>query len=384
MSAVLRTLAGLAIAALLIAGGAFAQTVAIEGDVKGEDGTGLRDAVVKIERTDIKGSYKCKTNKKGHFFHAGLPLGTYRVILEVNGKDVDVVNGVRPRLGDPQVVNFDLQAMKAKRDALQRAAESGQLTKEQQREMTSEQREAFERANKERQQQMAKNKVLNEAFNTGMTALQAKDFAAAIAAFTKAGEVDPKQPVVWANLAEAYTGQAGALKGAEADAAMGKAIESYQKALELKPEDSGMHNNFGLALARAKKFDEAKAELAKAAQLDPTNAGKYYYNLGAVLTNINQLEPAGEAFKKAIESDPNYAEAQYQYGIYLTSKASLSADGKMTFAPGTKEAFEKYLQLAPNGPNAAGAKGMLDTMQSTIQTEYVNPDAKQKKATKKK
>ena len=29
----------------------------------------------------------------------------------------------------------------------------------------------------------------------------------------------------------------------------------------------------------------AQAELTKAAQLDPPNAGKYFYNLGAVLVN---------------------------------------------------------------------------------------------------
>ena len=33
--------------------------ISIEGDVKGEDGAPKVNAVVKILRTDIKGSYKC-------------------------------------------------------------------------------------------------------------------------------------------------------------------------------------------------------------------------------------------------------------------------------------------------------------------------------------
>ena len=121
MTAILRNAALGAAAALLLAGGAWAQTSSIEGDVKGEDGNPLRNALVKIERKDIKGNYKVKSDKKGHFFHAGLPLGTYRVICEVEGKDVDQMDNVRTRLGDPTVVNFDLSALKKKRDKSDRS-----------------------------------------------------------------------------------------------------------------------------------------------------------------------------------------------------------------------------------------------------------------------
>jgi len=152
----------------------------------------------------------------------------------------------------------------------------------------------------------------------------------------------------------------------------------------MKPDEAAYHNNYALALARGKKFDEAQAELTKAATIDPPNAGRYFYNLGAVLVNIGQLDPAGEAFKKAIEADPNYADAQFQYGVYLISKAQTTADGKVVPVPGTREAFEKYLQLKPDGQFADSAKGMIATMESTVQTEYANPSAPQPKQSKKK
>jgi tetratricopeptide (TPR) repeat protein len=386
MTAILRNFALGAAAAMLLAGGAWAQTSSIEGDVKGEDGNPLRGALIKIERKDIKGNYKVKTDRKGHFFHAGLPLGSYRVICEVDGKDVDQVDNVRTRLGDPTPVNFDLQNLKRKREALQRAAETGQLTAEQQRELSPEQRAAMDRQLKERQAAMAKNKALNDAFNAGMDALKARQFDAAVESFQKAAEMDPKQHVVWAQLAEALVGLGGTKTGAEQEAIMAKGLEAYGKAMELKPDDAGYHNNYALALAKAKKFAEAQAELTKAAQIDPPNAGRYFYNLGAVLVNIGQLEPAGEAFKKAIEADPNYADAQYQYGIYLVSKATTTPDGKIIPQPGTKEAFQKYLQLKPDGPFAESAKGMLQSFETAVQTEYVNPNAPspaQKKAKKK-
>lgn len=371
----LRNVALSAVGTLVLSLVSFGQTSSLEGDVKGEDGQPLKGALVKIERKDIRGNYKVKTDKKGHYFHAGLPLGTYRIVLEVDGKDRDVVDNVRTRLGDPTAVNFDLQAQKQKQEALSRAAETGQLTREQARDMSPEQKAAIEKAMKEREASMKKNKELNEAFNTGMAALQAKQFDAAVASFTKASELDPNQHVVWAQLAESLVGQAGTKTGAESEALMTKGLDSYQKAMALKPDDAAYHNNFALALAKAKKFDEAQAELSKAAQLDPPNAGRYFYNLGAVLVNTGNTDPAGEAFKKAIEADPNYADAQYQYGIYLIAKAQVGADGKVTPVPGTREAFEKYLQLKPDGPFADSAKAMLDSMSSAVDTKYQNPSA---------
>ena len=88
-------------------------------------------------------------------------------------------------------------------------------------------------------------------------------------------------------------------------------------------------------------------------------AGKYYFNLGALLLETGQGDAAAEQFKHAIDADPNYAEAQYQYGMALVAKATLASNGKMVAPPGTLEAFRKYLALAPKGPNAQSAKDMI-------------------------
>jgi tetratricopeptide (TPR) repeat protein len=361
---------------LLIAGTVMAQTTQIEGVVKDENGQPVKDALVKIERKDIKGSYKVKTRKKGDYLHAGLPLGTYRVVLEVDGKDVDAVDNVRPRLGEPAVVNFDLARMKQQQQEAAKAAETGTLTEEQKRDMTPEQKAAIEKAMKERSAAMQKNKALNDAFNQGMEAMKTKQYPAAIEAFTKAGEMDPKQHVVWGNLAESYSEVAKTKTGAEQQADLEKAVESYNKAIELLPTDSGYHNNLALVYSRMKKFPEMQAEIEKAVAIDPTQAGKYYFNMGAVLTNVGQTDAACNAFKKATEADANYAAAYYQYGICMTGKATAKPDGSLTFPEGTAEAFQKYLALEPNGPFADSAKGMLQTMGSKIETQYSAPGAK--------
>lgn len=374
----LRNLALAAAGLAMFAFAALAQQGSMQGDVKGPDGKPLPGAIVKIDRTDIKAHYQVKTDKKGHYFHAGLPYGTYNVSIDVGGKDQVVTQGVPLRGGDPVNVPIDLsQAAQGQDQAKAQAAADAP------RGLTKEEKAAQEKANKEREEALKKNKELNDAFNAGIAAAQAKQYDQAVASFTKASDLDPKQHVVWAQLAEAETNFAGTKSGADADAEMQKGLGAYAKAIELKPDDAGYHNNYALALARAKKYPEAQAELTKAATLDPPNAGRYYYNLGALLVNAGQNEPAGEAFKSAIEKDPNYADAQYQYGVYLLSKATVGADGKVTPVPGTSDAFQKYLQLKPDGPFADSAKSMLASLGSTIDTSYKNPAAAAPKKGKK-
>ena len=308
MALFLRRLPGFALTILLTTA-ALAQTGQIAGTVKDENGQPLKDALIKIERKDIKGNYKVKTKKKGDSLHAGLPLGTYKVVLEVNGKDDDMVDNVRTKLGDDTVVDFDLQRQKAQQQATAHAAETGTLTKEQERGMTAEQKAALEKQVKERAAAMAKNKELNDAFNAGMEARKTNNLPGAIESFEKASQLDPNQVVIWSQLADAYSELSKTKAGAEKDAALAKSVDSYQKALAIQPNDAGTRNNFALVLARAGKIPEMQEELGKAVQADPTNAGRYYYNMGAVLTNIGQLPAACDAFKKATDVDANYADA---------------------------------------------------------------------------
>jgi tetratricopeptide (TPR) repeat protein len=186
-------------------------------------------------------------------------------------------------------------------------------------------------------------------------------------------------------MADSYAARAATRTGDAAAADYTKAAEAYQKAIIIKPDDAAYHNNYALVLAKNKKFEEAQTELTKAAQLDPQQAGKYYFNLGAVYVNTGQNDPAAEAFKKALELDPNYAEAYYQLGLTLFAKATTTADGKIIPPAGTAEAFNKYLEVAPTGPNADSAKAMLEAMGSKVETQFEKPGQKKAApATKKK
>jgi tetratricopeptide (TPR) repeat protein len=356
---------------LLFAAIGVAQTSNIQGDVIGTDGKPLQGAQIKLDRTDIKQSFNVKTDKKGHFLYANLPTGVYTITVVVNGKDAGQIAGVRPRQGDNPPVEFDL----AKLAAATAAAAAGAPAPPKAEGMTKEQRAEYEKKLKEQEAAMAKDKALQDAFNAGMEAKNAKNYPVAIENFEKASVMAPTQHVVWAQLAEVYIVKSDAETGDAKQADIDKGIAAYAKAVEIKVDDPNYHNNYALALAKGKKMDMAQAELTKAAQLDPPQAGKYYYNLGAVYVNTNQIDAAETAFKKAIELDPTYADAYYQVGLVLIGKATVGADQKMVAPPGTAEALQKYLAMRPDGANAEGAKALLESLGATVQTTFERPGA---------
>jgi tetratricopeptide (TPR) repeat protein len=363
----------------LTASAGMAQVCAVEGVVTAADGSPVAGAVVDFQRQDIKGSYKVKTDKKGHYGHYGLPIGTFNEVLLIDGKEVDHINNLKTHTGDPTIENFDMKQVQEQSKALSNAVKSGTLSKDQERSMSAADKAALEKANKESEARLAKNKALNDTYNAGKTAMDAKNYDEAITDFVKASEVDATQAVIFSQLATAYEGAAGA-KPSDANDLRAKEIDSWKKAIALDPNSAGYYNNMALAYGKMKNIPDAQASIDKAAQLDPAGAGKYYFNIGALLTNSGQTDGACTAFKKALDADATYADAHYQYGICLVSKAQVNpTTGKVIPPPGTVEAFQKYLELKPDGPNAEAAKAMLASLEGSVATKYVDPNAKKKK-----
>jgi len=374
-----RNVAAATAATLSFALASLAQTGAIGGNVLGYDGNPLMGAVIKLDRTDIKGSLQTKTNKKGQWIYMGLAVGsTWNISCVVNGKVAGQSMNIRAGLGDPTDASFNLQKQQAtdqaRTVAIQKAAETGKVGDELSRGLTAEQKVALENQIAAQAATMKQNKALQDAFSAGMTARESKQYVEAIADFEKAAQLGPNQSAVWAGLAESHVDLATTKTGADFEAEMAKGLENYAKAVTLKDDDAAIHSNYARAYALDKKFPEADAEAAKVAQLDPPAAGRAYFNLGAVLANIGQPDLAAAAFKKAM--DANFADAYYQYALILAGKASVdTATGKVTPAPGTVEAFQKYLELAPTGANAQAAKDMIASLGTNIDTSYKNPNA---------
>lgn len=369
-----RTLLGV-LTLTLVASIGFAQTGSLQGKVVDANGQGVQGAMVYIERIGVRGNYKVKSNKRGRYFHAGLPLGNYNVRLEIDGKEVWKVGNYPMKLGESEPLDFDLGEIQQQ----QQAAQSGAgPSKEQLSAMSEAQRKQYEKDRKAREQQISKNKKLNEAFNAAMEAKRLEDWGTAVQHFKAAAEIDPEQDVVWGNLAEALSGMVRTKTGAERDSVGEEAIAAYRKAFELKP-DPAYRNNLGLMLIRLGRVDEGSAELETAAEMAPENAGTYYFNLGATMVNTGNTQRAIDAFQKATVAQPDFANAYYQLATVLVGTAKMNEDGSVVPAPGTVEAYQKYLELEPQGPYAASAQAMVQSLSGTLETTFEQPKKRRKK-----
>jgi tetratricopeptide (TPR) repeat protein len=170
------------------------------------------------------------------------------------------------------------------------------------------------------------------------------------------GEKDPNAPLVLFKLGEAY----------DAAGRNEEAAEVYKQAVALKPDVPGYYNNLGNVLARAGKIDEAKAAYTKSAELDPANAATAWRNFGISLYNANRLGDAVEPFQKSADLDPKNAQTWYLLGASLVYKMSTKKVGdkiEVQFAPGTIEAYQKAVELDPNGTWGQQAKQGLEQLQ---------------------
>ena len=346
---------------------AAAQFGQMRGSVVGEDGQPAAGIVISIDREDIRGHYEVKTDDKGNFFHAGLPLGRFTVSVVMGGKKVFTQGNVQTRMSDAVNVSINLREERARTEA---QAAGLQIPAEQGGKLTEEQMAAIEAAAAERDEAIKKRQELMSKFGVAMEAMKNKDFDTAIPTFQAASEVDPTQHVVFAQLGEAYSGKAGQTRdAAEKKELLLKSTDAYKKAIEINAADASYHNNYALALVNLGQVEEAQAELVKAAELDATNAGQYYFNLGAVLVNTGHMQEAADAFKKSTEANPNFADGYFQLGVTLIGMATVDPKtGAMIPPPGTKEALEKYVQLAPTGPNAEASKSLIDTLGTAVTT----------------
>jgi Flp pilus assembly protein TadD len=93
-----------------------------------------------------------------------------------------------------------------------------------------------------------------------------------------------------------------------------------------------------------------KEAAAKAEGKMPKNAAGLF-NEAARLINAGNDSGAESLLKQAVAADETFAQAYYELGmIYVRSGRNAEA----------KTALEKYLQIDPNGKDAATAKEMLN------------------------
>lgn len=353
---------------------AFAEVATVLGTCKDANGQPMAGAILELTNVDSGQKISLKINKKGEYFSLGVPIGTYNYRLLVNGNEVYHINKVPVNTSQAPEVREDFDLQKE----AQNAAKGVGLTPEQQKAL------AETKAKQDKENSTVKD--LNAKLATAVPAIKSGDYDTAITQLTEAAQIDATRDVIWANLGLAYEGSAGKQTDKdEKSKRYDEAASDFQKAIDLKtksmkPDDQSAktelgsyYNHLAEAYAKNNKVDDAMKTYDQAVQVDPSQAARYYYNEGAVLTNTGKVDEAVMAFDKAIAAapnDPNHADAYYQKGVDLLNKATLDKNNKLIAPEGTTEAFNKYLELQPNGPNADNAKQMLAQLGATVESSY--------------
>jgi tetratricopeptide (TPR) repeat protein len=360
---------------------AAAQSGSIAGtilDVNGKPWFGLGVECV----SDQGAKQDAKTDASGQYSLQNLRPGVYTVTIMTfpppNEKQAAVEMGkVRVTGGEVAKADMNFKDVVAKQGAaaqeqVKKQAEEKQKFESMKTHFTAGQ--AFlvqERKAKEDMQKAAPDQ--RSALKQNLKDLSDKAAAELEAAQKAASEKDPNQHLLWATLGEAYD-----VAGRNEEAA-----QAYQQAINAKPDDPGYYNNLGNVLARAGKIDEARAAYTKSAELDPTKAATAWRNFGISLYNANRLGDAIEPLQKSAELDPKSAQTWYLLGASLVYKMTVKKVGDKDvpeFAPGTIEAYQKAIELDPNGPYGQDAKKGLEQLQLMSPGIDIKVNVKKKKS----
>jgi tetratricopeptide (TPR) repeat protein len=333
----------------------------VQGKVTGTDGKPMAGVEVQMVNKDTGQKHSSKTNNKGEYTMAGVVNGYYDVSLIQNGSEiwkkgnmmVTPQSETAPCYVQNGVCRYDIDLAKEAKQG------TGAMTAEEKK-----RREEVEKEN-------AKIGDVNAQFKLAQEAEKAGDFDKAISILQATTAAFPNSDKPWANLANAYL----------VAKRYPEAIEPLKKAIAFNPGEATYHLALGDAYNRSGKPDDATAEYTTVAQMDPTQAAMAWFKIGAVWTNAStrvtddatrkkDLENANAAFDKAIAANPDFADAYYQKGINLIGQATYTKEGKIVPAPGTAEAFQKYLELAPTGPHAEEAKQLLAGLGAQVQTTF--------------
>ncbi|HEY2857095.1 MAG TPA: hypothetical protein VGJ21_01600 [Terracidiphilus sp.] len=389
----LRVSSTLAAALLVMVGAAqpsrsMAQAAAdgsIHGHVNNPVGQPLTKGEVKlttdrsVPQAEMKFKYTFPLDANGDYKGTGIAPGNYVVLVYQDNKSLDFNESVIFTAGGgDKVVNFDMSRPEF-------------LAK-----MSPEDRKALEEYKKRNAEVVAGNakiQNLNALLTTARADNKAGNYDAAIKAMTDATTAKPDEGILWITMGDAQLGAAdAAAKAAKAagtpatDPGIAQkyndAAASYKKGIELNaaskkpsPEAAAAgYNQLGQTYGKLGNAKDSADAYEMAAKAMPANASMYYFNEAATLLNASKNPEAAAAADKAIAADPKKAEAYYIKGQALIPLATVDEKTKKIVAPpGCVEAYQKYLELAPDGPHAADVKGILEGIGEQVKSSYKAP-----------
>jgi tetratricopeptide (TPR) repeat protein len=130
----------------------------------------------------------------------------------------------------------------------------------------------------------------------------------------------------------------------------------------------------GEVYARTGKVPEANAAYDAAAKADPSMAALQLTNEAVIFFQQGNAVAQVAAADEAIKIDPNNAILYYLKGQGLVQNATVDPKTQRIVLPADcTAAYQKYLDLAPNGPYAEEVAGILQQAGEKISSSYKAP-----------
>ena len=331
-----------------------------------------------VPEKDMKFKYTFPLDANGDYKGTGIAPGNYVVFVFQGPKSLDFNDNVAVTSGADKVVNFDMS----------RAEYIDKMSPEDKKIL-----EEYKKKNAEVTASNAKIQNLNALLTQARADNKSGNYDAAITAMQQATAAKADEGILWITLGDAQIGSAdAAAKAAKAagtpttDPAIAQkytdAAASYKKGIDLNaaskkpsPETAAAgYNQLGQAYGKLGNAKDSADAYEMAAKALPANASMYYFNEAATLYNAGKLPEAEAAADKAIAADPKKAEAYYIKGQALITQATVDPKTqKIVAPPGCVDAYQKYLELAPDGPHANDVKGILQGIGEQVKTTYKAP-----------
>ena len=178
-------------------------------------------------------------------------------------------------------------------------------------------------------------------FNQGVTALEAKDMPAALEFFFKATEIDPDFPE--AQIATAAV--AMELKNFQI------AADAAEEILRLQPDNTDAVGTAYFAELMTGDIDRLIPSASRLADVSPELVSNQMLQHAQVLFDDNELVGSKALLEVILEREPELAPAYFQLGLTCNMLGDVEC---------AKQALRKFLEVAPDDPDAATAQSLLD------------------------
>jgi Flp pilus assembly protein TadD len=159
-------------------------------------------------------------------------------------------------------------------------------------------------------------------FNRGVHFSNQRETIKAIQAYQKVLEIDPTYVEAYNNLGILYQ-EMGDFE---------KARKAYQMAVDINPHYEKALNNLGILYYLQGRYEESMGALQRALEVNPNNV-ESLINLGILFKKRGQLEQAMESFQKALTLNPLQGEIHYNLGLVYeqAKKFQLAIEHYQTF-----------------------------------------------------